>query len=192
MPTNSILTGRTFRLLALAIMLSVLLSRLPALSASSQTGNVTNLYISPEQKFLLKASGGKALHILDLSQVSTNTIILEGKVQTLGSFVTGSGQLSFEGTIEGKEVVLNLNFQINGAQGLCSTVVLQCGQMDRLPLAYSGSGRASFLVDSREYTLDIMVLIDASDAQTGERIYRVTGLDASYQPVLSLLVNSSE
>ena len=113
-------------------------------------------------------------------------------MQALGSFVTGSGRLSLEGNIEGKEVVLNLNFQINGAQGLCSTVALQCGQTKMLPLAYSGSGKASFLVDSREYTLDLMVLIDASDTQTAEKVYRVTGFDASYQPVLSLLVNLSQ
>ncbi|HEY4674077.1 MAG TPA: hypothetical protein VIH03_07915, partial [Nitrososphaerales archaeon] len=165
MPINSILTGRTLRLLAVAIMLSVLLSRLPALAASSQT-DVTNYSTSPEQTFLLKGTGGQALRILDLSQISTSTILLEAKVQVLGSFVTGSGRLSFKGNVEGKEVVLNLNFQIDGAQGLCSTVVPQCRQVNMLPLAYSGSGKASFLVDSREYTLDIMVLIDASDAQT--------------------------
>jgi len=191
MPINSILTGRTLRLLAVAIMLSVLFSRLPALSASSQTGNVTNYSSIPEQRFLLKGTGGQALRILDLSQVSADTILLEVNVQARGSSVTGSGRLSLEGTIEGKEVVLNLNFHINGVQGLCTTTALQCKETNAVPLAYSGSGKASFLVDSRETTLDVMVLIDASDAQTAEKVYRVTGLDASYQPVLSLLVNLS-
>ena len=190
MPINSILTGRTLRLLAVAIMLSVLLSRLPALAASSQT-DVTNYSTSPEQTFLLKGTGGQALRILDLSQVSAGRILLEVNVQVLGSFVTGNGRLSLEGTIEGKEVVLNLNFHINGVQGLCTTTALQCKETNAVPLAYSGSGKASFLVDSRETTLDVMVLIDASDAQTAEKVYRVTGLDASYQPVLSLLVNLS-
>ena len=179
-------SGRVLRLLSALIGLSLLLTQLPALATRPIQG--TNIQIAGE--------GGQALFVKDASQVRITSLYLMAEAQVEDPWVTGKGSLSFEGkTAEGNDVKIMLDYEIVGGDGFksfCNNVAT-CDQSATIPSAYVGKGLGSIRIESSESNLSMTVVIDTLHAsQTLGGIYRVKAFDSDYQPVLSLLVNSSQ